>query len=519
MDYIFSYNCNVKIVTSQPLALLKMKLNQLIKTTVIRKPHILYLILVLAILMRLYFRFGHVFSDDAYYDFLSYTLFNSEFTKDFLGAPVFPLRINIYLLTAFAYYVFGTNELAAMFFPMLFSLCNILLTYHLAKLITKSESIALIAAFLMALLPTDVAFATINFVDSAAAFFINIGIYFLYRAYKQESLVSSIIGGIFLAFSIYFKINVFYISILLVILFLFDWRKGGAFNRDIFLALSIIGLSLFIEAIVYYNLYDNFFYRFHQTEINYLYGKNDFFTKGSSFGYASSKDYLPQLLKLIFIYNPKVVFLRRFHLFLPILALIQSIMLFRKKQFLLIVFWFLGLTTLFIFFTTSFQAYRPQVLRFSWYIFPLFMPAVILSAMFLSKIKVKIRVGLIILYFIGSLIMCNVYKDYFNLEEMNKFKEVIRNYPEKLIFTDHYSKYSVDLLDDYNQPLRTRRILGKNFQWNNIQPGDWIIYHEKHIQELESQNHSFPDFNIIKKPNYKRLFQIGYFEIYEKSSD
>ena len=95
--------------------------------------------------------------------------------------------------------------------------------------------------------------------------------------------------------------------------------------------------------------------------------------------------------------------------------ILSKLMNFLHKYYQLIncSFWYLGLAILFIFFTTSLQTYRPQVLRLSWYIYPLFMPTVILSAIFISTIKIKIRSVLLMIYFCGSLVMCNSYRDYF----------------------------------------------------------------------------------------------------------
>ncbi len=77
----------------------------------------LVLVIIVAILLRLYFQIGHIFSDDAYYSYLSFTMQNGEFAKDYLGYPVFPLRIAFTGLTAFSMNIFGTNESATLILP------------------------------------------------------------------------------------------------------------------------------------------------------------------------------------------------------------------------------------------------------------------------------------------------------------------------------------------------------------------------------------------------------------------
>ena len=134
--------------------------------------NILYLsiILLAAFLYRMYFFMGHVFSDDAYFNYLAYTLYKGQFLQDYLGYSVSPLRIGLLSLTAVSFKLFGPNELATTIFPMFFSLLNIILTYKLIKLITKSSRVGLIGAEMMALYTTDVVFASINFSDSPSAF-------------------------------------------------------------------------------------------------------------------------------------------------------------------------------------------------------------------------------------------------------------------------------------------------------------------------------------------------------------
>ncbi|MGB5893672.1 MAG: hypothetical protein WBG58_05795, partial [Ignavibacteriaceae bacterium] len=72
-----------------------------------RNELLLILIILIGIILRLYFQIGHIFSDDAYYSYLSYTLLNGEFAKDYLGYPIFPLRINFLSITALSFNIFG----------------------------------------------------------------------------------------------------------------------------------------------------------------------------------------------------------------------------------------------------------------------------------------------------------------------------------------------------------------------------------------------------------------------------
>jgi 4-amino-4-deoxy-L-arabinose transferase-like glycosyltransferase len=96
-------------------------------------------IILAGILLRIYFYVGHIFSDDAYYSYLSYTLLKGDFAKDYLGYPIFPLRITYLSITALAYKIFGINECATIVFPFLLSIANMILTYKMVKLFTGNE--------------------------------------------------------------------------------------------------------------------------------------------------------------------------------------------------------------------------------------------------------------------------------------------------------------------------------------------------------------------------------------------
>jgi len=476
----------------------------------------LYYIIIAAIIVRIVFSFGHVFSDDAYFDYLSYTFYSGEYAKDYIGYPHTPLRIFLIVFTSFSFLIFGTNEFATMVFPMIFSMGNILLAYFFAKEITKNEKFGLIAALLMAFLPTDITFATINFSDSPSAFFINCGLFFLYKSHKNQSLKFSIFSGICFLLSIQFKVNIFFVGLLLGILWIVVTIKSRSLLYYIPVALSFVGLNLIIEGFIYWNLHGDYFHRFTQIELNSVYNLNEFFAFGSSRGYQNESEFWPAVFERVLILNPKAVFLRRFYLFLPLIALYQSYVFIKNKKHIWLVYWFLGLSVLFIGFTSSFTHYQPIIQRLSWYMFPLFLPEVLISTFFITQFRSKIKSILIVLYLIGSLIMTYQYTTYFNINELNTFKNYLRSNPEKIIYTDHFTKYSVDLIDGYPEPLRTKRILGAQFNFDEVKKGECILYKYENINELKDQKHTFPNFSILQSDKYNTKFESGGFILYVK---
>jgi len=474
-------------------------------------------ILLAGILIRLYFNIGHIFSDDAYYSYLSYNLLNGDFPGDYLGYPVSPLRINHLLLTTFSFSIFGINEFATIVFPFIFSIGIILLAYKLAALLTRDESISLTAAILMAFFPTDVVFATINFVDISTMFFINLGIYFLIKSYKLNKINLAAWGGLFLFISMQFKEHIYYTSILLGLLWLYYIVKYRKFNIQISIALLFIISNFIIEGSIYLFFHNDFLYRITMTELNYQFCFYNFFpyTAEKQSGVTS---YWKNLFDQVFLINGRSVFLRRFYLFLPLVGTIQSFFNFKKNEYKLLTYWFLGTLLLLMVFTTSFSVYKPLDLQISWYIFPLFMPMVLLSSIFINRFKNYLKYGLMIVYIAGSLIMCSHYEVYFNKENGNEFKKFLSDNPNKFIYTDHFTKYSIDLIRGYDKKNTSERILRKQFNLNKIEKGAWIVYSKKHVDELKMQKFNFPDFAILSSSNFEEVKSFRDFKVYRKSS-
>jgi 4-amino-4-deoxy-L-arabinose transferase-like glycosyltransferase len=481
----------------------------------VHKYYPIILIIATGIIVRLYFSIGHIFSDDAYYSYLSYTLLQGDFAKDYLGYPIFPLRITFLSITALSFKIFGINEFATIVFPYLLSIANLILTYKLAKLFTRDVNISLLSALLMAFFPTDIVFATIGFVHLPNLFFINLGIYFLYKSYKSNNNLLATGGGILLFLSMQIKENIYYTAILLSIILVYIILKKKKFNVQISIAILFILLNVIVEGIVYLILHKDFLYRFTLLQQNYNYSYYNFFPYTAQ-KISNAKNYWYNLFNQIFIINGKAIFLRRFYLFLPIIASVKSVINIRKKENLLLTFWFLGTLILLIAFTTSFTEYKPLDLKLSWYAYPLFMPMIILTAIFINKFKVNVKIFLLIIYIIGGIVMSSHYEIYFDKQNISELKSFIKENPHRKIFTDHFTKYSVDLLRNYSDPSNSERISGKDFDWMNIEPGDWVLYNIKHIEELQLQKYEFPDFAKLNSNLFSEVKRYGNFIIYEK---
>jgi 4-amino-4-deoxy-L-arabinose transferase-like glycosyltransferase len=441
-------------------------------------------------------------------------LLNGEFANDYLGYPVFPLRIAFISLTSFSMMIFGMNEFATIIFPIVFSLANILLIYKLTRLLTGDEKTAIYATLLMAFFPTDVIFASISFPDLINIFFINLGIYFLLKSYYQKKIHLAFAGGISLFLSMEFKETIYYILFLFIILLGYFLVKNKRLNFQLVIGIIFIMGNYLIEGLVYLFLHNDFFYRITITNINYSYSYYDFFPYTAQ-KLSGSKNYFRNLFDQVFLINSKSIFLRRFYLFLPIISVIQTFFSFKKKEDKLLLFWFWGTAILLIAFTTSFTEYKPLDHARSWYIYPLLMPMVILSSIFINRFSKLIKNGLIVIYILGSLIMCFEYESFFDKDNLNSLKSFLRQNPSKTIYSDHFTKYSVDLIREYKAD-NSKRIIGSDFNLDQISVGDWILFNKKHIDELKLQKYSFPDFSILNTNEYRKVTSFKDFIFYEK---
>ena len=330
------------------------------------------LLLGLGVFLRFYFYFGHVYSDDAYYHYLAYTFYEGNFGADYLGYPICLVRVGQTWLTAFAFWLFGTNEAATTVFPMIFSVINMVLVYKLTKVITKSEINSVLVLLFTAFYPTEILFASIAFTDLFSTVFIHSGILLLFMADRDKKLLYSILAGVLFFISVLFKINVFYTSILLSGLFLYELTVKKKFNWYIFTSLAVLGAGMVFEGVIYYFNSGDFFYRLTAMSSMSTFSAHDFVNQGG----------LPDIAQ-----NIKAVFLRRSMVFIPLLAVAQLFLHRKKRKNRLVVYWFSGLVVLYLFFTMTLTEYKPMPLRFTWYLFPLFLPSMMLASKLLSEMK------------------------------------------------------------------------------------------------------------------------------------
>ncbi len=475
------------------------------------------LIIILAFTVRIIFYVGHIFSDDSYYAQLAYSYLQGNYGADFVGYPIHLLRKLITFLTLSSFSIFGKGEVSSIFFPFLFSILSIILIYFVALELTENKKVSLLSAFLLAVFPTDVIFASINFADLTAAFLINVGIYYVIQFLKTGKDKYFYFAGLYFAISIFAKMTFYYVGILIVILsFYYLIKKDKQRSMGLLVTAIIPLLLLVVEGIIIGSKTGNYFYRFQILEANYQYTYYNFFPYTILGDSYSSFEYFLGILQQVFVQNIKDIFLRRYFLLIPLFALIASVIFIRRRENKGLVFWFLGLTVLMIGFTTSPISYKPLDLKFSWYAYPIFFPSIIITALLISKYLDKIKILVLVLFFASSLYMSAQYHQFFDVPRKNELKEFVKQHPDDFIFTDHHTKYGIDLVRGYKNSGMLFSLTDKSKSLTELPNNSLIIYNQDEIDELKLQGNTFPDFRELILPEFQIVEKIGEYKIYRK---
>ena len=268
-----------------------------------------------------------------------------------------------------------------------------------------------------------------------------------------------------------------------------------------------------IEGLIYYLINNDFFYRNHIMQENLKFAYYDFFPNTLQNSLESSHFNL--VLNQI-VTNLKYIFLRRFYLFLPLFGLLIFVFSNKKKYNHFIVFWFFGLIITMCCLSISIDSYRLLNLRNSWYIIPLFVPLALITATYLNQVLPRLKIAAFILLFAGSMYMSNQYLLFFQKPDLNEMKELLVSNSSYPIYTDHFTKYGVDLVLNYSKNTSTHRISGTEFTFNSLPANSYVIYNKKHIDELKLQGFDFPNFDLLVQSNFTLIKTFGDFKFFKK---
>ena len=146
-------------------------------------------VILVAAGIRIFFFNGLVFSDDSYYNQLSFTVLSGDFAKDYIGYPIFLLRKGEVYFTALTMLIFGKGEISTIILPFILSLSGIVLAYKLSLLFYKDGKTALTAAFLLAFFPLILFFQLLTLLICNARFLSILAFIYFTKVIKRTTLV------------------------------------------------------------------------------------------------------------------------------------------------------------------------------------------------------------------------------------------------------------------------------------------------------------------------------------------
>lgn len=349
---------------------------------------ILVLIMLVGFLLRLACFAGISPNDDEQYAWLAHQMAHGEFrVGEYQGPPVWPLRLGLVVPVAAAFRIAGTTEIAALFFPFLYSMISILVAFFAGRAML-GQFAGLLAGAIQAVVPVDVRMASWLLPDAMAACWANVGVILLWyssnRSARSTKCRLAACSGLAFGISWLCKETIFYLfpflSVFLVWLLI---RTKG--NLIVLVASAAAFLAIFSSETIFYYLDQNdFLFRLHETERNYEMTKSWFFTEGSELGWKPG-GYWAALVRRLFLDGPRsILFNENFGLATTIAMLAVPYMVIHKlpnHRFLAT--WFLSLVVMFNFGSSSLKAYQPIVL-FDRYLYPVLLPAILLTAGFVT---------------------------------------------------------------------------------------------------------------------------------------
>ena len=162
-----------------------------VRPLVLPLPRALFWIWAAALVVRLVFFAGFVGFDDTYYIDVAHRFATGDWTP---SASQFGLRIGLIVPAALVYRLFGVGDATTGLFPLLCSLATIPLAFVIGRLVA-GETVGLLAAALLAVLPLDVIFASQLAGTAPASLLAGLALLFYLRAQETHRARSFFAAG------------------------------------------------------------------------------------------------------------------------------------------------------------------------------------------------------------------------------------------------------------------------------------------------------------------------------------
>jgi len=391
----------------------------------------LFLILVCAIFIRIYFFVGLNWSDDPYYVFLATKIFDNGFVPtDNTG-----LRIGLHYPVGFFFKIFGVNQISAIMYPLICSILSIILVYQIGSTFFN-ERLGILSALLLSVFPLDIIYSTQTMGEIPLSFLTSMSVFlFLKGNSTKNGNLFYLLSGVFIGFGYLTRITGL-IPILFMIGYVIYKRKIKINYFYVLLGLSII---LLLEGIRYQVALGDFFFRIH--EVSGHYGSESAVRLR---GLNVAMDYYPKVMfnldyRYRFRNDKYLVWYGLFYYF----ALVSILYLLwkRKKNSNILLIWFLAFFLYLQFGSMSFTRYVP-IHRLARHLSILTIPCVLVVAVFLERndfIK-KMKVNYLLVIFI---VLTSLYYTYFQVQyyrestrDVRDMYDFLKDRLDKKVFTD-----------------------------------------------------------------------------------
>ena len=358
---------------------------------------LLFFYLISLLLYRIFGYTGHFGFDDMEYAKIAFDLINGNFDY----ANHFSYRFSLVLPTALSYYLFGVNDIASSFPPLIASGCTLLLVYKMLKdkpiyLLAIALSITLFSEWFLFY---SNKIMTAPYVTLAFTFIL----YILYQLRTQSSekqIKNAFLFSLGLLFGFISKGTILLILPLLVFLFVHDiWFKKNKVFWKYSIAFFTLLLSLYF--ISFYIFTGNMFERFNAIQAN---------------SYINKCSYAAQPFQVVLkrISTDFILMLRNEGFLYTLVFILLPLAYYRSFNFLKLstpIGFFISCASLLLlsanFMTISFSSYNPMCLDFRHYLF-LVPPAGIVVALVLYKKNIPNAFKIICLLLL-SIICVNSY--------------------------------------------------------------------------------------------------------------
>jgi len=402
---------------------------------------LLFLIILFGLFLRLAFFSGMGTSDDMAYSGYAYNIGSGI---DLERGLTLSTRIGIVYTTALSYKLFGVNDFSSVLFVLLTSIAGIILVFYFGKLLFN-EKIGLMAAFLLAIFPANVADSTKLLTDIPSAFFMSLGVYFfLHSEIKSGLKYGYFLSGIFIGIGYLIRESAIIIGLFFLIYVLYKRQ----IKKEYFIAAAGFLVMLGVELLVLYALTGNPLFRFTAVQ-DYLLKAT---IQNNYFGRLS----FPQGL----FHYPYIILTDSLisYFYILIFIAISYLLIRKKRDAYVLIFWFISLLLYLSFGSGSFTEYIPFKAT-PRYLSVITIPGILLLACFLME-KARLIRKIVMPAALIALLAASVTTLY--LQERTAILDNLRDvYPhlktlDKPIYTDSRSVKALAYVSSYQKNMDIR---------------------------------------------------------------